>query len=72
MKSLLKQKELQQLQEHGPQGQRAASNAFVEVALPWAAALLRDCDHKRHGVDLFGRDPLLLGRLLITLVRTSS
>lgn len=71
MKSLQRQKELQQLQGQGLQGQRAASNAFLEVALPWAAGLLQDCDQKRHGVDLFGRDPLLLGRLLITLVRTS-
>ena len=43
-------------------------NAFPEVALPWAAALLQECDVERHGVDLFSRDPLLLGRLLITLV----
>ena len=47
---------------------RALSNAFPGVALPWAAALLKDCDVERHGVDLFNRDPLLLGRLLITLV----
>ena len=47
---------------------RALPNAFPSVALPWAAALLKDCDAERHGVDLFNRDPLLLGRLLITLV----
>ena len=47
---------------------RTVPNAFPKVALPWAAALLRVCDVERHGVDLFNRDPLLLGRLLITLV----
>ncbi len=47
---------------------RALPNTFPSVALPWAAALLKDCDVERHGVDLFNRDPLLLGRLLITLV----
>ncbi|KAL0019958.1 hypothetical protein WJX79_006691 [Trebouxia sp. C0005] len=46
---------------------KAPPNAFPSVALPWAAALLKDCDVERHGVDLFNRDPLLLGRLLITL-----
>ena len=49
-------------------GSKAVPNAFPKVALPWAAALLRDCDVERHGVGLFNRDPLLLGRLLITLV----
>jgi len=34
----------------------------------WASALLEDCARERHGVDLFGRDNLLLGRLLTTLV----
>ena len=47
---------------------RPLPNAFPSVVLPWAAALLKDCDIERHGVDLFNRDPLLLGRLLITLV----
>ena len=47
---------------------RTVPNTFPGVALPWAAALLKDCDVERHGVDLFNRDPLLLGRLLITLV----
>ncbi|DBA73958.1 hypothetical protein WJX77_002142 [Trebouxia sp. C0004] len=46
---------------------RALPNAFPSVALPWAAALLKDCDVERHGVDLFKRDPLLLGCLLVTL-----
>ena len=42
---------------------------FAPVALQWAAALLRDSDRVRQGVDLFGRDALLLGRVLVTLVR---
>lgn len=41
---------------------------FPEVAVEWASALLEDCSRERHGVDLFGRDNLLLGRLLTTLV----
>lgn len=40
---------------------------FPSVAKEWAAALLRECDVEKHGVDLMGRDSLLLGRLLITL-----
>lgn len=40
---------------------------FPTVALSWAATLLRECDLEHHGVDLFGRDSFLLGRLLITL-----
>ena len=35
---------------------------FPEVALQWFQALLTDCEAPRHGVDLFGRDALLLGR----------
>ena len=42
---------------------------FPAVALQWFQALLGDCDAPRHGVDLFGRDALLLGRLLATLGR---
>ena len=37
------------------------------MALSWAATLLRECDLERQGIDLFGRDSFLLGRLLITL-----
>lgn len=37
--------------------------------MQWFQALLNDCDAPRHGVDLFGRDSLLLGRLLATLGR---
>ena len=40
---------------------------FPEVALAWAGGLLRGCDAEMHGVDLYGRDSLLLGRLLTTL-----
>jgi hypothetical protein len=42
-------------------------NRFPSVALKWAAALLKDCDVRRHGVDLFNRDHFVLGRLLTTL-----
>lgn len=45
----------------------AHANRFAPVALKWAAALLRECDVRRHGIDLFGRDHFLLGRLLVTL-----
>ena len=38
------------------------------MALKWASQLLRGSDQVRHGVDLFGRDALVLGRLLMTLV----
>ena len=38
------------------------------MALKWASELLRGSDQVRHGVDLFGRDALVLGRLLMTLV----
>lgn len=37
------------------------------MALAWGAALLRDCDKQLQGIDLFGRDHFLLGRLLVTL-----
>ena len=37
--------------------------------MQWFQALLTDCEAPRHGVDLFGRDSLLLGRLLATLGR---
>jgi telomere length regulation protein len=37
---------------------------FTQVAVRWAAGLLRGCDEAGHGVDMFGRDSLLLGRLL--------
>ena len=42
-------------------------NAFITHALPWATALLARCDVESHGMDLFGRDTALLGRLLTTL-----
>ncbi|KAK9804941.1 hypothetical protein WJX73_001262 [Symbiochloris irregularis] len=47
--------------------QRVHRNTFPSVAKEWAAALLRECDVEKQGVDLMGRDSLLLGRLLITL-----
>ena len=43
-------------------------NTFPDVALQWAAALLRDADADRQGIDMFGRDAIVLGRLLVTLV----
>ncbi|KAL4535752.1 hypothetical protein Ndes2437A_g06448 [Nannochloris sp. 'desiccata'] len=43
------------------------ANRFPPIALKWAAALLKECDVRRHGVDLFGRDHFILGRLLATL-----
>ena len=42
---------------------------FAPVALQWGAALLKDSDQVKQGVDLFGRDAMLLGRVLMTLVR---
>ena len=41
---------------------------FVGVAAQWAAALLDQADQERQGVDLFGRDALVLGHVLATLV----
>jgi hypothetical protein len=41
---------------------------FVDVAAEWTAALLGRVDQEGHGVDLFGRDLLLLGRVLVCLV----
>lgn len=42
-------------------------NRFLPIAAAWTTALLKECDAVRHGVDLFGRDYYLLGRLLCTL-----
>ena len=42
--------------------------SFPSVAKQWMAALLHDCDRERQGVDLMGRDSLLLGRVLVTMV----
>lgn len=46
---------------------RIFRNRFSPIALRWASSLLLSCDAPRHGIDLFGRDSLLLGRLLTTL-----
>eukprot|EP00887_Chlorella_sp_A99_P006750 scaffold3.g6750.t1 len=43
------------------------ANRFPPVALKWAAALLKECDRRHHGIDMFGRDAFLLGKLLTTL-----
>ena len=48
---------------------RVCHRRFPEVAGAWAEGLLAGCHTETHGVDLFGRDALLLGRLLTTLVR---
>lgn len=50
-----------------PQPPTPPFSRFPAVALSWAVALLRDCDRQQQGVDLFGRDAFLLGRLLATL-----
>jgi telomere length regulation protein len=46
---------------------RTFRNRFAPVAVRWASLLLQECDVRKHGVDLFGRDSLLLGRLLTVL-----
>ncbi|KFM27675.1 Telomere length regulation protein TEL2-like protein [Auxenochlorella protothecoides] len=43
------------------------TNRFTVVALQWASVLLGGVDKQHHGIDLFGRDAFLLGRLLTTL-----
>ncbi len=58
---------LRKLKKGDAAGPRTFRNRFTGVAVRWASALLRECDVRRHGVDLFGRDGLLLGRLLTTL-----
>lgn len=42
---------------------------FPAVAMEWVVALLKHCGEDRHGVDIFGKDALLLARLLAALVR---
>ncbi|EFJ42875.1 hypothetical protein VOLCADRAFT_97060 [Volvox carteri f. nagariensis] len=51
----------------GGGGGGAFRNRFADVALRWAAGLLREVDKVKHGVDLLGRDHQLLGRVLTTL-----
>jgi telomere length regulation protein len=70
--SLAKQQQAQanaQAGLSGPSGQpvRTFRNRFAPVAVRWASLLLQECDVRKHGVDLFGRDSLLLGRLLTVL-----
>lgn len=48
-------------------GRRTFRNRFAPVAVRWATALLQQCDVRQQGIDLFGRDSLLLGRLLTVL-----
>ena len=40
--------------------------------MDWILALLKGAGEERHGVDLFGKDALLLGRLLVTLVSSTA
>lgn len=51
--------------QSGPQ--RVFRNLFVDVALVWTSALLTECDRVKHGVDLFGKQHAVLGKLLVTL-----
>ncbi|KAG2442491.1 hypothetical protein HXX76_002577 [Chlamydomonas incerta] len=51
----------------GPGGAHTYRNRFADVALRWAAGLLREVDRVKHGVDLLGRDHMVLGRLLAVL-----
>ncbi|KAK9908206.1 hypothetical protein WJX75_004272 [Coccomyxa subellipsoidea] len=44
---------------------RTHRNRFMDVAAEWSAALLSAADEERQGVDLFGRDALLLGRIIV-------
>jgi telomere length regulation protein len=67
--SLAKQKAEAQAGSSGAPGQPARTfrNRFAPVAVRWASMLLQECDVRKHGVDLFGSDSLLLGRLLTVL-----
>ena len=40
------------------------------MAAEWSAALLSAADEERQGVDLFGRDALLLGRIIVCQVQS--
>jgi hypothetical protein len=51
----------------GAGSSRTFRNRFAPVAVRWASLLLQQADVKQHGVDLFGRDSHMLGRLLMTL-----
>ncbi|CAL5229633.1 g12997 [Coccomyxa viridis] len=57
-------KSLAKQQEGAPRTRR---NRFVGVAAQWTAALLDQVDQERQGVDLFGRDALVLGHVLSCL-----
>jgi len=48
---------------------RTFRNLFAPVAKQWLAGLLEELDVPRQGVDLLGRDSLLLGQLLGTVGR---
>lgn len=68
--SLHKQRQAQAAGQAGPGVSgpvRTFRNRFAPVAVRWASLLLKECDMRKHGIDLFGRDSLLLGRLLTVL-----
>ncbi|KAF8067273.1 Telo2 [Scenedesmus sp. PABB004] len=65
--SLAKQQEQAAAGGAGAGAARTFRNRFAPVAVRWASALLKECDVRHHGIDLFGRDALLLGRLLTVL-----
>eukprot|EP00879_Flechtneria_rotunda_P019452 GHRR01020431.1.p1 GENE.GHRR01020431.1~~GHRR01020431.1.p1 ORF type:complete len:328 (+),score=126.87 GHRR01020431.1:473-1456(+) len=67
--SLQKQKEAQTAAGSGSSlaRPRTFKNRFAPVAVRWTTLLLKECDVRHHGIDLFGRDSLLLGRLLTVL-----
>jgi hypothetical protein len=61
------QKQAQAAANSSSSSNRTFRNRFAPVALRWTAALLQQCDVKQQGIDLFGRDSVLLGRLLTVL-----
>lgn len=50
---------------HG--NQRVFRNLFLDVAVAWTTSLLQECDIIKHCVDLFGKQHMVLGKLLVTL-----
>eukprot|EP00873_Tetraselmis_striata_P019947 jgi/Tetstr1/440211/TSEL_028562.t1 len=60
---------LRQLREQqaGQTRRKTWRNRFNPVALEWMESILRGWNVPKHGVDLLGRDFLVLGHLLVTL-----
>lgn len=67
LQSGLEGRRTRRLQIHQPRADAVHVNEFPQIAMQWTAALLRDVDVRRHGVDLFGRDSFMLGKVLTTL-----